>query len=240
MNAVELQEVVVGLKDSTSRSRFTLCVEAGTSLALVGPNRAGKSLLVSLCAGLVEPDEGRVAILGQDLATLDEEQWVELRQRVGVVLEQPGLLSNQTVFNNVALPLRYHRGLTDAEIEPLVMERLEELGVAQYRHFFPAQLNQGEARCVAMARALIMGQQVLLLDDPLEGMDSVMIAHLRHLLDAHRARRALTIVASMRRPSSMLPGFDRLAYVQDGRVAQVGSYDELLAQGDPALTTYLQ
>ncbi len=240
MPVLELSGAAVEMEGQGQWSDLTLSLDEGEACALIGPNRGGKSLALKLCAGLVTPERGAARLFGQDLNELNEEELVELRQRVGTVLQAPGLLSNMTVFNNVALPLRYHRGLSDEELEPLVMVRLEALGVAGLRHRFPAELNQGEARCVAIARALSLDQELLLLDDPLEGLDALTSRRLGEWLQAQRQSRPLTILATTRRASSLLAMVDRFAFVRDGRVQAQGRYEELLASADDAMQDYLQ
>lgn len=240
MPVLELSGAAVEMEGQGQWSDLTLSLDEGEACALIGPNRGGKSLALKLCAGLVTPERGAARLFGQDLNELNEEELAELRQRVGTVLQAPGLLSNMTVFNNVALPLRYHRGLSDEELEPLVMVRLEALGVAGLRHRFPAELNQGEARCVAIARALSLDQELLLLDDPLEGLDALTSRRLGEWLQAQRQSRPLTILATTRRASSLLAMVDRFAFVRDGRVQAQGRYEELLASADDAMKDYLQ
>jgi phospholipid/cholesterol/gamma-HCH transport system ATP-binding protein len=240
MPVLELSGAAVEMEGQGQWSDLTLSLDEGEACALIGPNRGGKSLALKLCAGLVTPEQGAARLFGQDLNELNEEELAELRQRVGTVLQAPGLLSNMTVFNNVALPLRYHRGLSDEELEPLVMVRLEALGVAGLRHRFPAELNQGEARCVAIARALSLDQELLLLDDPLEGLDALTSRRLGEWLQAQRQSRPLTILATTRRASSLLAMVDRFAFVRDGQVRAQGRYEELLASADDAMKDYLQ
>ncbi|MBM4135101.1 MAG: ATP-binding cassette domain-containing protein [Nitrospira sp.] len=240
MPVLELSGAAVEMEGQGQWSDLTLSLDEGAACALIGPNRGGKTLALKLCAGLVTPEQGAARLFGQDLNELNEEGLAELRQRVGTVLQAPGLLSNMTVFNNVALPLRYHRGLSDEELEPLVMVRLEALGVAGLRHRFPAELNQGEARCVAIARALSLDQELLLLDDPLEGLDALTSRRLGEWLQAQRQSRPLTILATTRRASSLLAMVDRFAFVRDGRVQAQGRYEELLASADDGMKDYLQ
>lgn len=240
MPVLELSGASVEMEGHGRWSDLTLSLNVGESCALIGPNRGGKSLALKLCAGLVTPERGTVRLFGQDLHALNEEELAELRKRVGTVLQAPGLLSNMTVFNNVALPLRYHRGLSDEELEPLVMVGLEALGVADLRYRFPAELNQGEARCVAIARALALDQELLLLDDPLDGLDALSIRRLGELVQAQRRCRSLTILATTRRAAPLLSIVDRLAFVQDGQVRAQGRYEELLARADDAMKDYLQ
>jgi phospholipid/cholesterol/gamma-HCH transport system ATP-binding protein len=240
MPVLELSGAAVEMEGQGEWSDLTLSLDEGEACALIGPNRGGKSLALKLCAGLVTPERGAARLFGQDLNALNEEELAELRQRVGTVLQAPGLLSNMTVFNNVALPLRYHRGLSGEELEPLVMVRLEALGVAGLRDRFPAELNQGEARCVAIARALSLDQELLLLDDPLEGLDALTSRRLGEWLQAQRQSRPLTILATTRRASSLLAMVDRFAFVRAGRVQAHGRYEELLASADDAMKDYLQ
>lgn len=239
MAAVELSGVSVRMNEEGKQADFTLSVERGQLAAFVGPNRSGKSLILKLCAGLVVPDGGTVRVLGRDLAELTEDEWDAFRLRMGVVLQPPGLLSNMTVYNNVALPLRYHRALPEPDIERAVMTRLEPLGLASARNRFPAQLNQGEARAAAIARALIMDPDLLLLDGPGEGLDAEMEATLGELLARARRDRALTILVTLHDYSPLLESVDRVAFVRDGRVERMGSYAELLAGADQGMKPYL-
>lgn len=239
MAAVELSGVSVTMNEEGKRADLALTVERGELAAFVGPNRSGKSLILKLCAGLVVPEAGTVRVLDRNLAELTEDEWDALRLRMGVVLQQPGLLSNMTVYNNVALPLRYHRALPEPEVERAVMARLEALGLAYARNRFPAQLNQGEARAAAIARALVMDPDLLLLDGPGEGLDAEMEARLGGLLAGTRRARALTILVTLHDYSPLLDAVDRVAFVRDGRVERMGSYAELLAGADPGMKPYL-
>jgi ABC-type transporter Mla maintaining outer membrane lipid asymmetry ATPase subunit MlaF len=241
MNPVEFSSVVVDMEGEDGRlTDLTFSVGAGEALAVIGPNRAGKSLLLKLCAGLVPPLSGTVHVLGHDLATIDPESLVALRQRVGTMLQPPGLLSNMTIFNNVALPLRYHRGMDQSDVTPLVMAHLEGLGVAHLKDRFPAQLNEGEIRCGAIARALVLDPELLLLDDPLEGLDAGLVRRLGDWLALQRKRRGLTILATARQPSALQTMVERLAYVQNGSIKVMGGYDEVLAKADADIQAYVQ
>lgn len=235
--AIELSEARA--EPNGGAAGFTLTVETGEFLALVGPARSGKELILKLCAGLIEPVEGTVRVLGCDQASLNEEELIDLRMRVGIVLQPPGLLSNMTVYNNVALPLRYHRGLSDEEIRPRVMGELEMLGMAALGDRFPAELTPGETRGVAIARALILDQELLLLDEPTDGMDAGMIRRLGGLLMDRRQSRPLTIVSTLHDFSSLLERADRVVFVRDGRIEAIGRHADLLAKAGADMKDYL-
>lgn len=238
--AVALSDVRMEMDGQPGETGVTLSVDAGEFLALVGPARSGKGLILKLCAGLLAPDEGSIRVLGCNLADLSEEELIELRMRVGIVLQPPGLLSNMTVYNNVALPLRYHRGLPDEEIRPLVMAGLEALGIASLWNRFPAELNQGETRCVAIARALILDQELVLLDEPTDGMDADMIRRLTQFLADRRRSRPLTILATLHAYSPLLESADRVAFVRGGRIEALGSHADLSAKAGADMKDYLK
>ncbi len=221
--AVELAEVVVELEGEARSSRISLTVESGEFLVLLGPNRSGKSLILELCAGLVTPQAGTVRVFGHDWGDLTDAEAMDLRLHIGTVLQQPGLLSNMTLFNNVALPLRYYRAdLSEQEIRRTVMAHLDSLEIAHLADRFPAQLNPGEIRCAAIARAMILDQELLLLDDPVAGLDADMVLRLVQHLAACRDRRPLTIVATLRAPSPFMDLADRIALVRAGRIDAIG------------------
>lgn len=237
--AVELSDVCLEWEEQDLRVELSLSVEAGEFMALVGPSRSGRGLLLKLCAGLVSSSRGTVRVLGRDLSQLSEQELVELRLRIGIVLQQPGLLSNMTIFDNVALPLRYHGAMPESAIESLVTARLETLGLTPLRDRFPAQLNAGEARCAAIVRALIMDQELLLLEDPTEGLDAEMIQRLGRLFAECRRTRSLTILATMRAFSSLMETADRVAFMRGGRLEAVARHQDLLTMADAGMKQYL-
>lgn len=237
--AVELSDVCLDWEEQDLQVKLSLSVQVGEFLALVGPNRSGRGLLLRLCAGLISASRGTVRVLGREMSRLSEEELVELRLRIGIVLQQPGLLSNMTIYDNVALPLRYHGAMPEPAIQSLVMARLEPLGLTPLRDRFPAQLNAGEARCAAIVRALIMDQELLLLEDPTEGLDAEMIQRLGRLFAECRRTRPLTILATMRAFSSLMETADRVAFMRGGRLEAVARHQDLLAMADAGMKQYL-
>ena len=221
--AIIFEKVRAPLAGNVHSLDVDLRITSGEFIACVGPSRSGKSLLVELAAGLVAPESGRVLILGQDWNDGSDDALSSVRLRVGTVLQQPGLLSNMTLFNNVLLPLRYHRGaLSDRHREQAVMAQLERLGLVPMRDRFPAELNQGEARRAAIARALILDPAILLLDDPVAGLDADMVLALQGYIEEYRTHRSLTVVAALRAFSPFLQAADRLVVLREGRVEADG------------------
>ncbi len=238
--AISFAQVRAPLAGSASVLELDIQIAAGQFVALVGPSRSGKSLAIELAAGLVPPESGTVRVLRLDWSTIADTAASPVRLRVGTVLQQPGLLSNMTLFNNVLLPLRYHRGtMPDRQREQVVMGQLERLGLVALRDRFPAELNQGEIRRGAIARALILEPEVLLLDDPVAGLDADMVLAVKQYVDGWRTQHPVTVVAALRSYSPFIDGVDRLVVLQDGRVVADGSPESVAKTVPPALSRYV-
>lgn len=239
--AIELSDVVVELEPEGQAAHISLAVDPGEFVVLLGPNRAGKSLILEVCAGLVTPQQGRVRVLGEEWVELSDHGRMRLRTRIGTVLQLPGLLSNMTVFNNAALPLRYHRStLSDRDIDRVVTGHLTALGLAQWRDRFPAQLNSGEIRCAAIARAMVLDQELLLLDDPVAGLDAGMVQRLGEHLANRRQRGPFTVLATMRSYSPFLELADRVAVVREGQIEAIGPRSVIAQKGSAEMRAYFR
>ena len=239
--ALILEKVRMPMLGGPHRLDVNLRIAAGEFVALVGPSRSGKSLIVELAAGLVSPEAGRVIVLGHEWTTDVSDEPGPVRLRLGTVLQQPGLLSNMTLFNNVGLPLRYHRALmSEGDRERAVMAQLERVRLAPMRDRFPAELNQGEVRRGAIARALMLAPEVLLLDDPVAGLDAEMVLSLRTCLEERRADQTLTVLAALRSFSPFIELADRLVLLRDGRVEADGSRAALAGTVAPTLREYMR
>jgi ABC-type transporter Mla maintaining outer membrane lipid asymmetry ATPase subunit MlaF len=214
----------------------SLTVRRGEAVALVGSNRSGKGLALKLCAGLEAPSSGSVRVLGIDPAVARDKEIVHLRQRMGFVFAKPALVSNMSVFNNVALPLRYHTTLPETQIHDRVMARLAECGVELFRDHLPAGLAMGDARFAALARALVMEPDILLVDEVLFGLDADDLVRFRELFEKYRREKGLTIVVTINAPTGLFALLDRLVLMRDGRLvaacppAEASRVDDPMAQ----------
>lgn len=140
----------------------------GTSASVVGPSGSGKTTLLSLCAGLDAPTEGVVALMGQDLAALEEDARASLRNRyLGFIFQSFHLMSSLTALENVLLPVE----LAGKSMRPQAKELLARVGLAERMEHYPAQLSGGEQQRVAIARAFINQPRLLFADEPTGNLD---------------------------------------------------------------------
>ncbi|MFH5925450.1 ABC transporter ATP-binding protein [Roseomonas xinghualingensis] len=203
-------------------SWMELEVARGEMLSLLGPAGAGKSTAIDLVAGFLQPDAGRLLMGGEKLERLPPH-----RRDIGLVSSLPDLFPDLTLLGNVTLPLEA-RGVARAEREERAAAMLERWGVpASLGHEKPGTLPLARQSRVAFARALVHNPALLLLDDPLRGLDGEERAALA--ADLHRLRRelGLTILHATRDPSLALTLSDRVAVLDGGRMRQIGTPRDL-------------
>ena len=172
MTALQYSEVTAGGEPPVLRD-FSLAIEAGQTVVLSGSEDSGKFLLFQLALGMASPLSGEVRTLGAVPDAIDVDALRLLRARCGLVPHQGALVSNLSVFDNVALPLRYHGGLTDAELRERTVEALSLFGLQDHQSDRPSLLGEIQQRQVAMARVRAMRPSLVLVQDPFEGMDEI-------------------------------------------------------------------
>jgi len=177
-------------------SEVSLDLPRGATALLTGPSGAGKSTLLALAACMMRPSEGRVWLAGQPADRLPEQRLTLLRrEQVGLLLQSPSLLPGDTVLDNVVLPL-LPQGLGWAEVRRRGNEALEAVGVPELARRRAGDLSGGEARRVALARALVGRPCLLVADEPSASLDRAALGDLVALFAALRARRQTLLIAS--------------------------------------------
>lgn len=205
----------------TALEDIDLDIRRGEIFGIIGRSGAGKSSLIRTLNRLEDPSSGKVLIDGRDIATLDENELVGLRRRVGMIFQHFNLMSAKTVWQNVALPLKV-AGTSAADIERRVAELLELVGLTEKRDRYPAQLSGGQKQRVGIARALANRPQILLCDEATSALDpETTQSILRLLLDINR-QLGLTIVLITHEMQVIRTICDRVAVIDGGRIVESG------------------
>ncbi len=216
----------------------TLRVEKRARLALVGPSGCGKSTVLRLVVGLSRPDAGRVLIDG---TPMEADTCLELRQRMGYVIQEGGLFPHLTARENITLMAR-HLGWSASRLESRVRElsalvRLPDAAVSRY----PAELSGGQRQRVSLMRALMLAPEALLLDEPFGSLDPVVRAALQDDLLAIFETVGTTVLLVTHDLSEAAYLAHEIAFMQEGRILQRGSFATLRdAPADPSVSAFLQ
>ena len=210
----------------------------GRISVVLGGSGAGKSTLLRMIGGLQRPDSGSIRVAGQDITRLSERNLFKVRDRIGMLFQGGALLDSITVFDNVALPLREHTQLSDRQIVDEVHRRLIAVGLGETSRLFPRQLSGGMNRRAALARAIVMDPEVLLVDEPFSGLDPLNVRRIETLLVDLNRHLGLTVIVTSHHMASSLRMADRLVFMVDG-IAISGPPDEMMHSEDKRVMEFL-
>lgn len=208
-----------------------LDIERGKITAIMGPSGTGKTTLLRLIGGQLRPDAGSIQVFGQDVDKLSRRELFELRKRVGMLFQSGALLTDLSVFDNVAFPLREHTRLPERMIRDLVLIKLEAVGLRGARDLMPSELSGGMARRVALARAIALDPMMILYDEPFTGQDPISMGTLAQLIHALNDTLSLTsiVVSHDVHETSLIA--DYIYVMSGGKIIGQGS-PQALAQTD--------
>ncbi|MFQ3303360.1 ABC transporter ATP-binding protein [Candidatus Njordibacter sp. Uisw_039] len=214
-------------------------IAAGKITAIMGPSGTGKTTLLRLIGGQLQPHKGQVLLFDQDIARLNRKQLNHLRARMGVLFQSGALFTDLSVFENVAFPLREHMNLSADELYNRVLLKLEAVGLRGARDLMPSQLSGGMARRVALARAVAMEPEIILYDEPFAGQDPIAMAVLQRLIKGLNSQMQLTSVLVSHDIAEACAIADQVILLGEGRVLAQDSPAALQASADPAVKQFI-
>lgn len=197
---------------------------------ILGASGSGKSVLLRLFSGLLLPDQGAVEVEGVNLAGASKETLQAIRAKMGFVFQDAALISNMSVYDNVALPLRYHTKLSEREVQSRVAEKMALFEVDRKSdRLIPAQVSLGMRKRVALARALVLDPALIFLDEPVMGLGTDADRLIAGVLKGYQqeARASLLMMASEWSPAFTIA--DRIGFLDSGRIAAEATVQEMQA-----------
>ena len=220
---------------------FSMDLESGESLAILGKSGSGKSVLIKCIIGLLEPDAGEVTVLGQSVPDLSTNDLDRLRVKVGFLFQSNALYDSMTVRENLEFPLRRHWfRKTQSEVEQLISEALAAVGLSHTVDMMPAELSGGMRKRIALARTLILRPEIILYDEPTTGLDPITGREISNLM---------VEVQQQYHTSSMIISHDmncigitanRVILLLDGTCYAQGTVPEMKASKDPRIQEFFQ
>lgn len=217
-----------------------LDIPRGKVTAVMGPSGTGKTTLLKLIGGQLRPDAGKIEVDGEDVHALSKGDLYRLRTRMGMLFQSGALLTDLTVFGNVAYTLREHTRLPESMIRKLVLIKLEAVGLRGARDLKPNELSGGMARRVALARAIALDPMMIMYDEPFTGQDpismGVLVKLIRQLNDASR----LTSIIVSHDVADTTSIADYLYVIAGGKVMARGTPAEIRASSSEWVTQFME
>ncbi|MBK8522782.1 MAG: ATP-binding cassette domain-containing protein [Betaproteobacteria bacterium] len=236
---IDIQGVWTRFGETVVHEDVDLVVHRGEMLGLVGGSGSGKTTLLREVVGLLKPTQGEVRLFGHSVFGSDPDIQRDLRRRFGMLFQHGALYSALPVFDNIAFPLRELKRLDEDLIRELVWMKLAmvELEPAQGR-LMPAELSGGMVKRVALARALALEPELLVLDEPTAGLDPDRSQNFVELILTLQRELNFTVIMVTHDIDTLAGLANRVAVLADRRVVAVGSFKEVLAVDHPFVRSY--
>lgn len=219
---------------------FSLTVEEGQTVAVIGASGSGKSVMLKHVVGLLEPDEGEVEVDGRLVTELEQEELYELRRTVGYVFQFAALFDSMSLAENVGMGLRRIPDMSEEDVEKRVTECLELVELEGFRDSFPAELSGGQKKRAGLARAIATKPKYLLYDEPTTGLDPVTGTVIDRLILRTRDELGVTGLVITHDIDSAFLIADRVGMLHDGRLRFIGTPDEVRECEDPVVKGFIE
>ena len=226
-NIIEIRDLWYTVGTRSIFRGLNVCIPRGEVTAIMGPSGTGKTTLLRLITRQLIPDSGTILVDGTDIGELNESGLYKLRQRFGMLFQNGALLTDLSVFENVAFPLREHTRLPNRLIRHVVLTKLHAVGLRGAADMMPAQLSGGMARRVALARAMVMDPDILIYDEPFVGLDPISMGVIVRLVRKMNDALNISSIVVSHDVQEISTVADRTYLISDGKVAASGSPDEL-------------
>ena len=197
--------------------------QRGKVTAVMGPSGTGKTTLLRLITGQVLADSGTVEVAGQDPARLRRSELYVLRRRMGMLFQNGALLTDLSVFENVAFPLREHTDLPERLIRQLVLTKLQAVGLRGAAELMPSELSGGMGRRVALARAIVLDPEILIYDEPFVGLDPISLGVILRLIRLLNDALGITSIVVSHDVREIASVADQVFLLSGGKVVASGS-----------------
>ncbi len=237
---ISLRQLNITFGTHTVLDNIDLDVYKGETLAVLGPSGTGKSTVLRSMIGLLEPNGGQIFIQGEDVSGLDEDGWNRLRMKMGMVFQYSALFDFLTVGENVAFGLRQHTDKSDEEIQGIVTQMLDLVGLPGTQDLHPAELSGGMKKRVGLARAIAVNPEIVLYDEPTAGLDPIMSRNISRLIKKTQEQLHVTSVLVTHDMQSAFYAADRVAMLYEGHIVAIGTAEEMKNSTNPIVKAFIE
>ncbi len=216
-----------------------MTIPRGRVTAVMGPSGTGKTTLLRLITGQVRADSGSISVAGEDMRTVKRKELYVLRRRMGMLFQNGALLTDLSVFENVAFPIREHTDLPERLIRQLVLTKLEAVGLRGAADLMSSELSGGMGRRVALARAIVMDPEILIYDEPFVGLDPISMGVILRLIRRLNDTLGLTSIVVSHDVQEISTVSDNVFLLSAGKVVARGTPQELKANTSAVVRQFI-
>jgi phospholipid/cholesterol/gamma-HCH transport system ATP-binding protein len=238
--AIEVIQLLTHYGERVILKNISFSIPQGKTTVILGGSGCGKSTLLNHLIGLLKPTSGKILMHGRDITLMNDDEFNEIRKKMGVLFQGAALLNSMTIADNVALPLREHTKLEESTIQIMVRMKLDLVGLSGFEHFYPSQLSGGMKKRAGIARAIALDPELLFFDEPSAGLDPVTAAGLDELISKLRNVFKMTIVVVTHELPSIFTIADYVIMLDLGDVLFAGPLDELRKSDHPRIRMFLE
>ncbi len=236
---MELRNVRLQFDDKVVLDDVSLAVQPQERLVVMGQSGSGKSTILRLVLGILRPTSGSIFFKQFEVSRLRRRKLQQIRTRIGMVYQYSALLSSRNVRDNIALPLEELSDKSRAEIDKIVDEKLEMVGMANVKDRMPSELSGGMRKRISLARALVMEPELILFDEPSAGLDPVISSVIDELIISLSEQSKVTSIIVTHEMDSAFRIGTKMAMLYKGTIIEVGTPDEFKQSSNPVVAQFL-
>lgn len=238
-NLVELNDMSFSWPTKVVYDQVNIHIPRGKITAIMGPSGTGKTTLLKLIGGQLKPDSGDIIFDGKSILNISTDELYEARKKMGMLFQSGALFTNMSVFDNVAFPIREHTQLSEDIIFPLVLMKLEAVGLRGARDFMPSELSGGMARRAALARAIAMDPLMVMYDEPFAGQDPISMAVVVKLIRLFNDALNLTSIIVSHDVAEVSSIADYIYILSEGKIIGEGTPTQIKQATSPMVRQFM-
>lgn len=236
---IEVTDLVRKFGDRVVINDISFTINRGETMVIMGGSGCGKSTLLRHIIGSMHPTSGSVKIFGEEITNMSERQMAHIRRRFGMLFQSGALLASLTVGENVALPLSQHTPKSPEEIDEIVKQKLQMVGLSGFEDLKPSEISGGMAKRVGLARALVLDPELLFSDEPTSGLDPIMTAVVDQLTLKLTHGEHMTAVVVTHDMTSAFRIATRMIMLGHGSIVAQGTPDEIRNSANPEVQQFI-
>jgi len=238
---IEINNLRKGFGSEDVLINVSLNLYSGENLVVLGKSGSGKSVLIKCIVRLLEPDDGTINVLGENVSALDHRSLGELRKKIGFLFQSGALYDSMTVKQNLEFPLRrIKKNLNQKEINEKVKEVLENVGLSDALNKMPSQLSGGMRKRISLARTLVVDPMIMLYDEPTTGLDPVTSNEISLLINEVKKKYKTSSIIITHDIECARTSADRIIMLLDGEVYQEGELEKFEKSDDPSIKSFFK